>query len=96
MPRCVAATGSADDTGVDPAGGLVSSVQKSKQIIMCVHVMFRSDGDICFANSTCFDDDLMKAMSEKAELLQPGAYFITFTKPLTSTQFEILEKVVLT
>jgi SAM-dependent methyltransferase len=51
-----------------------------------------SDGDVIFANSTCFDDRLMQDMSAKAEDLRPGAYFVTFTKPLTSTQFEVLEK----
>jgi SAM-dependent methyltransferase len=51
-----------------------------------------SDGDVCFANSTCFDDRLMQDLSAKAESLRPGAYFVTFTKPLTSTRFEVLEK----
>ena len=51
-----------------------------------------SDGDVVFANSTCFDDDLMNDMSKRAENLRPGAIFITFTKGLTSSKFEVLER----
>lgn len=51
-----------------------------------------SDGDVVFANSTCFDDDLMSDMSKRAENLRPGAIFITFTKGLTSSKFEVLER----
>jgi SAM-dependent methyltransferase len=51
-----------------------------------------SDGDVIFANSTCFDDDLMDDMSKMAEKLKPGSFFITFTKGLTSNKFEVLER----
>ena len=51
-----------------------------------------SDGDVCFANSTCFDDDLMEAMARRAEQLKPGAYFVTFTKGLPSPKFEVMER----
>jgi hypothetical protein len=73
-----------------------------------------SDGDLVFANSTCFDDKLMMVynniifilfyhqlstkylffqdMSKKAELMRPGAFFVTFTKGLSSKKFEVLEK----
>jgi hypothetical protein len=39
-----------------------------------------TDGDVIFANSTCFDDNLMLSMSKMAEELRPGAIFVTFTK----------------
>ena len=52
-----------------------------------------ADGDLIFANSTCFSPDLMSRMGEQGEKLQPGAYFITFTKGLTSKAFELLEQV---
>jgi hypothetical protein len=39
-----------------------------------------SDGDIVFANSTCFDDTLMENMSKQAESMRPGTFFVTFTK----------------
>ncbi len=51
-----------------------------------------ADGDVIFANSTCFDDELMEGMSEEAARLSPGAYFITFTKGLSSDKFEVLER----
>jgi SAM-dependent methyltransferase len=53
-----------------------------------------SDGDVVFANSTCFDDSLMQELSEKAELLKAGSIVITFTKGLTSRPrtFELLER----
>merc|ERR1711988_174832 len=49
-----------------------------------------SDGDVVFANSTCFDDDLMKALAIKASGLKAGAYFVTFTKGLNSSNFEVV------
>lgn len=51
-----------------------------------------SDGDVVFANSTCFDGDLMNKISSQGEQLRPGALFITFTKALTSLKFELLER----
>lgn len=42
------------------------------------------DGDVLFANSTCFDDALMSKMSKMAEGLKPGAIFVTFTKGLVT------------
>jgi len=51
-----------------------------------------SDGDLVFANSTCFDDELMDGVSFKAEALKPGAFVVTFTKGLTSNAFEIMER----
>lgn len=51
-----------------------------------------SDGDVVFANSTCFSDELMLSLSEQAERLKPGAIVVTFTKGMTSKQFELLER----
>lgn len=51
-----------------------------------------SDGDVVFANSTCFDDALMKDMADQAAKLKPGAVFVTFTKGLNSKAFEVLER----
>lgn len=42
------------------------------------------DGDIVFANSTCFDDDLMLEMAKLAAKMKPGAFFVTFTKGLSN------------
>lgn len=51
-----------------------------------------SDGDVVFANSTCFGDELMLSLSQQAESLKPGSFVVTFTKGLTSTAFELLER----
>lgn len=40
------------------------------------------ESDIIFANSTCFDDDLMGKISNMAISLKPGARIITLTRPL--------------
>ena len=52
-----------------------------------------SDGDIVFANSTCFSLDLMQRISDLAERLQEDALVITFTKSLQSEAFEIFKRI---
>lgn len=56
-----------------------------------------SDGDVVFANSTCFDSELMDSITKKATQLKPGAFVITFTKELHMEKypsyFELLEKI---
>eukprot|EP01033_Poteriospumella_lacustris_P004400 gene4400-3139_t len=51
-----------------------------------------SDGDLVFANSTCFSDELMNQVSQLAGRLKPGAIVVTFTKGLNSDRFELLER----
>lgn len=51
-----------------------------------------SDGDLIFANSTCFDENLMGRVSELAERLKPGSFVVTFTKGLESPAFEVMER----
>jgi SAM-dependent methyltransferase len=51
-----------------------------------------SDGELVFANSTCFDDQLMQALSDMAGRLKPGAIVVTFTKGMSSDKFEVLER----
>ncbi len=42
-----------------------------------------SEASFVLANSTCFSNDLMSALSKKAgEELKPGSFFVTFTKKL--------------
>ena len=48
--------------------------------------------DIVFVNSTCFDEDLMKAMAAVAESMKPGARIITLTKQLPSNEFTLLDR----
>jgi len=50
-----------------------------------------TDGDVVFANSTCFDEELMRSLTALAEKLRKGAYVITLTKSLKSPHFDILE-----
>ena len=52
-----------------------------------------SDGDVVFANSTCFSDKLMDIISQKAEKLLVDALVITFSKPLNSKSFKIVKKI---
>ena len=47
---------------------------------------------IGFANSTCFDKKLMQTIASKADKMEKGSYFITFTKSLPSENWTILEK----
>lgn len=49
-----------------------------------------SDGDMVFANSTCFDEQLMLQLGQKGQHLKEGAYFVTFTKQLKSPYFDLI------
>jgi hypothetical protein len=55
-----------------------------------------SDGTVIFACSTCFEDDLIYAIGEKAKDLQQGAYLITLKKFTTidPDAFDILQEAV--
>eukprot|EP01031_Cornospumella_fuschlensis_P034472 gene34472-41734_t len=43
-----------------------------------------SDGDVVFANSTCFSDELMSLLSKQSERLKPGSIVVTFTKGMST------------
>ena len=56
-----------------------------------------SDGDVVFANSTCFDDNLMATLGKDAVSLKPGSIVVTFTKGIALEHdnlpvFELLER----
>ncbi|CAM9209036.1 unnamed protein product, partial [Hapterophycus canaliculatus] len=51
-----------------------------------------SDGDLVFANSTCFAEDTMLAIAGRAELLRPGARVVTFTTALKTPWLKVLTK----
>ncbi len=38
-----------------------------------------SDADLIFANSTCFDDDLMESIASLAERTRHGTFILTTT-----------------
>ncbi|CAM9957987.1 unnamed protein product, partial [Laminaria digitata] len=54
-----------------------------------------SDGDVVFANSTCFDDDLMRKTAAAVAALKEGAIVITTTDPVPSPALEVLEETVM-
>lgn len=49
------------------------------------------DADVVFANSTCYDDELLEKISNIALGLKKGAFVITFTKRLPAADFDVLE-----
>ena len=49
------------------------------------------DGDIVFANSTCYDDELMTKISLLAAGMKKGSFFVSFTKRLPINDFVVLE-----
>ncbi|CAN0438011.1 unnamed protein product, partial [Ectocarpus fasciculatus] len=51
-----------------------------------------SDGDLVFANSTCFAEDTLLAIARRAELLRPGARVVTFTTALKTLWLRVLTK----
>lgn len=65
--------------------GPVRSTQPTNQRI--------TTGDVVFANSTCFGDDLMKKLAQGATALKEGAIVVTMTDPIPSPAFEILQEV---
>mmetsp|Transcript_15496 Transcript_15496/g.20450 ORF Transcript_15496/g.20450 Transcript_15496/m.20450 type:complete len:286 (+) Transcript_15496:75-932(+) len=48
--------------------------------------------DVVFANSTCFDNNLMDSLAKIGEKMKSGAKFITLTKKLNSDAFTISER----
>ncbi|DAZ96595.1 TPA: hypothetical protein N0F65_000161 [Lagenidium giganteum] len=51
------------------------------------------DATLVFCNSTCFSDSLLQAISNAADSLREGCYFVTVTKPLVSTRWKtVLEQ----
>lgn len=52
-----------------------------------------TDGDIVFANSTCYDQTLINEISSLATNMRTGAFFITLSRPLTvSSGFVVVEE----
>ena len=51
------------------------------------------DGDVVFANSTCYSEKTMRAITSQAERLRPGAAFISFAQKLKLDMFELKDEV---
>jgi hypothetical protein len=52
-----------------------------------------TNSDIVFANSTCFDHDLMQKIADFGIKMKSGSRFISFTSSLPSSLFAITEKI---
>jgi SAM-dependent methyltransferase len=59
---------------------------------LLISLYFSTHIDIIFANSTCFDDDLMDFLSEKATDLKEGARIVTLTKMLDSPYLQLIDQ----
>ena len=52
-----------------------------------------TDGDVVYANSTCYDDDMMAELSAIGANMRPGSYFITLSRTLQESDgFRVLEE----
>jgi hypothetical protein len=50
-----------------------------------------SDADFVFANSTCFDEQLLLNLSEQSERMKEGSLFVSLTKKLKSEHWKCVE-----
>ncbi len=48
-----------------------------------------SDADVIFANSTCYDAELMASLALVADRLKVGSFSITFTRQLPSAKWTV-------
>ena len=53
--------------------------------------MDMSDATVWFANSTCFNDRLMRELAEATDSQAVGTFAITFTRSLPSPKWKVLE-----
>ena len=74
-----------DGCGVELIHGSIVDNLVSNGSDSGVEVNWWEDGDVIFANSTCFDATLMEQVSLCAQRCKPGAILITFTKSLNYT-----------
>eukprot|EP01038_Epipyxis_sp_PR26KG_P005211 gene5211-7249_t len=49
------------------------------------------DADVVFVNSTCYDDNVMTELAQLAVGMKKGSFFVSLTKRLPTTDFEVLE-----
>ena len=54
-----------------------------------------SDGRVVFANSPCFDPELMGVLGDRAQQLNSGALFISLGQSLNSAHLELIDQVCL-
>lgn len=52
-----------------------------------------TDGDVVFANSTCFEPEMMVELSHLGSRMKSGAFFVTLSRPLQNEDgFTLLEE----
>jgi len=51
-----------------------------------------TDGDIVFANSTCFDNNMMQTLHDMSTTMKIGSIFITLSQPLILTSTSIVNE----
>ena len=51
-----------------------------------------TDGDVVFANSTCFSNELMDGIASRAQAMADGALLITFSTAINSLWFKVVYK----
>jgi precorrin-6B methylase 2 len=75
---------------------LIGTLKNSKSIFTVVEGYLEdydiSLADIVFAHSTCFPDETMYALDQKAPSMKSGSIIITITKPLVTDQLKLIAK----
>ena len=73
------------------AVGLDTQCQMIKGDFRDFNVKDWTDGDIVFANSTCYDDGIMDSIANLGRKLKRGAFVVTISRRLPSIEFEVIE-----
>jgi len=70
--------------------------RKKRCDIRFVHEDMRTfnwrDATVAFCNATAFGERTMRALRDQADDLQPGSFFVVFTKPLKSVKWKIINR----
>lgn len=82
---------SASATGAGTSGMVPEPKKRIEFVMGNITKWDWSDGDVVFANSTCFDESLMRELALTADRMKVGSFFISFTKRLPSAKWLIVE-----
>eukprot|EP00743_Colponemidia_sp_Colp-15_P012154 GILK01013736.1.p1 GENE.GILK01013736.1~~GILK01013736.1.p1 ORF type:complete len:241 (+),score=18.40 GILK01013736.1:46-768(+) len=50
-----------------------------------------SGADLVFANSTCFEPELMSRLAQRSERMSPGSFFVTVTRNLSHRHWKVVD-----
>jgi Histone methylation protein DOT1 len=84
---------SASATGAGTTGFVPKPKQRINFVQGDITKIEWSDGDVVFANSTCYDEPLMRELAVIADRMKVGSFFLSLTRKLPSAKFLILESV---